>query len=382
MKRAEIISEKKLKSLGEALRREGKRIVFTAGAYDLVHSGQAHFLAEARTWGDILAVGVSSDASRRALRGVGHPLVGEKERAKTLSFLRPVDFVVVVNERDLLSALSHLKPHIFYTIKDDWEAKVRRKEEEEILREYGGKVIKAKRFEPFISSSGVIEKLAQETIARHLRQFLGEEILNHKEEAPYIDLGQQMPRDLLSYAYLGKLIPWKSLRVLGQNLRREGRKIAFVSGSYDLVHVGHVRFIERARSWGDTLVVGVSSDKAIRQLKGPGRPIVNETSRAEFLRFLRAVDFVTILPQKTVIQALKLLKPDVFQTVTEDWNKAYQESEEYKAVKSYGGEVKLVPRQAPFVSSHILINRAAGLQIQRIFKKCLEAVEEKDEQRA
>ena len=372
--RARIVGEGELQSLGKAFRKEGKRVVFTSGAYDLIHSGQAHFLAEARTWGDILIVGISSDISRRKLRGIGHPLVGERERAETLSFLRSVSGVTIVNEQNLISTLSSLQPDVFFTIKDDWKAGIRSKEEKMTVENYGGKVVKAERLEPFISSSEVVEKLARSSIKRRLKHFFGEELgFVNNETAPYIDLGRQTPRDLLSYAYLGEVVPWKSLADLRERLRGTSKRVVFVSGSYDLVHIGHARFIEKARSWGDVLVVGIPSDKVIRKLKGLGRPVVSETSRAELLRFFRAVDYVTILPQPTVVKALKLLKPDIFQTVVEKWNKNYEKSPEYEIVRSYGGEVKLVGRQAPSVSSHVLINRAAGLRVREIFKKCLEA---------
>ncbi len=372
--RAEIITTKELRGWGERLHNRDKRIVFTCGAYDLIHSGQTHFLAEARTWGDVLVVGVSDDDSRRKLRGVGHPLIDEDGRAETLSALRPVDVVVPVNERDLSSVINTLRPDVFYTIKEDWKCGVREKGEQQLIREYGGKVVQADRFDPFVSSSDIVEKIARNTIRQNLERFFGPESFGENgESAPYLELGEQTPRDLLSYAYLGKVVDYDYLSQLGDELRSQGKKISFVSGSYDLVHVGHVRFIEKAKEWGDVLVVGIPSDGAIRKLKGPSRPVVGEVSRAELLRFFRAVDYVTIFSHPTVKSVLEILKPDVFQTVEEGWNDGYKESSEYKTVVGYGGEVKLVSRQAPFVSSHALINRAAGLRIKKIFEKCLKA---------
>ncbi|MEA2020356.1 MAG: adenylyltransferase/cytidyltransferase family protein [Patescibacteria group bacterium] len=372
--RAIIVSENKLGNLRKQLQERGKRIVFTCGAYDLIHSGQTHFLAEARTWGDVLVVGISDDESRRALRGVGHPLIDEEGRAETLSALRPVDFVVPVNERELFFALSALQPDVFYTIGEDWNCGIRSKDEQKLIKDFGGNVVKAERLEPFISSSDIVEKIAQSTIRRNLKSFFGSDSFGQNGESPpYLELGRQYPRDLLSYAYLGEFVRWEELPSLRKKLKSRGKTISFVSGSYDLVHVGHVRFIEKAKSWGDLLVVGIPSDQAIRKLKGASRPVVGESSRAELLRFFRAVDYITIFPQTTVEKTLELLKPDIFQTVEEGWNNGYKNSREYKTVTAYGGEVKLVSRQAPYVSSHALINRAAGLRIKEIFKQCLDA---------
>ncbi|MFW6110006.1 MAG: adenylyltransferase/cytidyltransferase family protein [Patescibacteria group bacterium] len=374
MSAAPVLKLEDVKNMVQSLRGKGSRIVFTVGAYDLIHSGQSHFLAEARTWGDCLVVGVASDASRRQLRGPGHPLVSEQDRAETLSYFRPVDAVTVVDERDLLDVLSFLQPTVFYTIEDDWKKNVRSSEEEELVSSYGGNVVKADRIEPFISSSEIVEKLARFTLSKHLNSFFGKEVLNiGREEPPFVDLGDQKPRDILSYAYLGEVVTWENLDKLRKKLRKENKSISFVSGSYDLVHVGHVRFIEKASEWGDVLVVGIPSDKQIKELKGPRRPIVSQRSRAELLRFFQPVDYVTVLPD-SMVKALDLLHPDVFQTVDEAWNSGFKESPECATVCEYGGEIKLVERQAPFVSSQRMIEKAAGLRVRKMFSACLEAV--------
>ncbi len=373
VERAKIVSENELRKLRARLEEQGKRVVFTCGAYDLIHSGHAHFLAEARTWGDVLVVGVSGNKLRRERHGPVHPLLDEKERAETLSYLRPVDYVTIINDSNTSSLLSTLQPHVFYTIKEDWKEGVRLREEAQTVKSYGGKVIEADRLEPFVSSSKVVERLAHSIIKRELENFFGDDLLGFSDnhEPPYIDLGKQTPRNLLGYAYLASVLSWQSLEELRTKLREQGKTLAFVSGSYDLVHVGHTRFIEKAAGWADVLVVGIPSDSAIQELKGPSRPVVGELSRAELLRFFRPVDYVTVFPHDTVADVLELLRPDVFQTVNESWNEGYKESKEYKIVKKYDGDVKLVERQAPFVSSHILIEQAAGAMVREIFKKCL-----------
>ena len=159
MFKEQILPPENISELGAKLRSQGKRVVFTTGAYDLIHSGHAHFLAEARTWGDALVVGVSGNSRRREKRGPVHPLVDQAQRMETLSYLRPVDYVTVV-DRAVEDVLVDLQPDVFYTIKEDWKNNVRSKKESDIVEKSGGKVIKADRLEPFVSSSGVVERLS------------------------------------------------------------------------------------------------------------------------------------------------------------------------------------------------------------------------------
>src|SRR5436190_9032035 len=93
--------------------------------------------------------------------------------------------------------------------------------------------------------------------------------------------------------------------------RSAGRTIAFANGGFDLLHVGHVRYLEGARREGDRLVVAINSDASIRGLKGPSRPVLNQADRAELVAALRAVDYVVIFDEPTVTPLLELLKPDV-----------------------------------------------------------------------
>lgn len=175
----------------------------------------------------------------------------------------------------------------------------------------------------------------------------------------------------------GKLVSPHTLRELGEKLRRERKKIVFTSGTFDLIHVGHARFLQKAKSLGDILVVGVPSNQAVRMFKGDGRPVVGEKARAEVLLYLEPVDFVTIFPEKTVAKTLEKLKPHIFFTVKEEWNINYKKSPEYKIVTSYGGKVVISPRQAPFISASEIIEKAAGIRVKKIFESCLKLVEEK-----
>lgn len=157
-----------------------------------------------------------------------------------------------------------------------------------------------------------------------------------------------------------RLISQSDLLTLHEKLQDAGKKIVFTAGSWDLIHAGQCRYLEKAKTYGDVLVVGVSSNVAIRAVKGVNKPILDEKIRAEMLTFLKAVDFVTILPEPSCVPTLGLLRPDVYITVQEDWTSEYKQSKEYKTVIKYGGEVLVVPRQSTSVSTTQILQRAIG----------------------
>ena len=165
-----------------------------------------------------------------------------------------------------------------------------------------------------------------------------------------------------------RLISQSDLMSLGEQLREKGKKVVFTAGSWDLIHAGQCRYLEKARERGDVLVVGVSSNNAIKQVKGPNKPILDEKIRAEMLTFLKSVDFVTILPEPSCQPSLGLLKPDVYITVNEDWTDEYKNSVEYKTVVKYGGEVVVVDRQSTAISTTQILQRAIGGHLSEVLK--------------
>ncbi len=169
-----------------------------------------------------------------------------------------------------------------------------------------------------------------------------------------------------------RLIAQSDLMSLHEQLKTKDKKIVFTAGSWDLLHVGQCRYLEEAKAQGDILVVGVSSNEAIRRVKGQNKPILDEKIRAEMLTYLRSVDFVTILPEPSCQPSLGLLKPDVFITVKEDWAANYKESKEYKTVIKYGGEVQVVDRQSTALSTTKIVQRAIGGELGSIFKDFME----------
>lgn len=165
-----------------------------------------------------------------------------------------------------------------------------------------------------------------------------------------------------------RLVSQSDLMVLGEKLREKGKKTVFTAGSWDLIHAGQCRYLEKSKEYGDILVVGVSSNQAIKQVKGPNKPILDEKIRAEMLTYLKSVDFVTILPEPSCQPSLGLLKPDIYVTVKEDWTDNYKESREYKTVTKYGGEVIVVDRQSTMISTTQILQRAIGGHLSETLK--------------
>ncbi len=169
-----------------------------------------------------------------------------------------------------------------------------------------------------------------------------------------------------------RLISQSDLMTLREALKLKDKKIVFTAGSWDLLHVGQCRYLEEGKKLGDILVVGVSSNEAIRKVKGPNKPILDEKIRAEMLTYLRPVDFVTLLPEPSCQPSLGLLQPDVFMTVKEDWTDNYKQSKEYKTVTKYGGKVVVVDRQSTTLSTTKIVQRAIGGHLGEIFKDFME----------
>jgi len=121
--------------------------------------------------------------------------------------------------------------------------------------------------------------------------------------------------------------------------RHAGRTIAFANGCFDLLHVGHVRYLEGARAEADRLVVAINSDESVHALKGPGRPIMPAADRAELVAAFRAVDYVVIFPERTVERLLRTIKPDVHCKGTDYTVDSVPERE---VVRAYGGRIAIV----------------------------------------
>jgi len=136
-----------------------------------------------------------------------------------------------------------------------------------------------------------------------------------------------------------------------QEARKSGARIILTNGCFDVLHVGHVRYLAGARALGDVLVVGVNSDEQVARLKGPGRPVMPEKERAEIIGSLESVTYVTIFEEPTVEELLLALKPDVHAKGSD-----YTEDTvpERAVVRSYGGRVAIVGDNKDHSTSAIL----------------------------
>ena len=121
--------------------------------------------------------------------------------------------------------------------------------------------------------------------------------------------------------------------------KASGSRIVLANGCFDILHAGHVRYLEGARALGNFLVVAVNSDEQVARLKGAGRPILPERERAELVASLQAVDLVTIFPEPTVTELLLAIKPDVHAKGTDYTEETVPERD---VVRSYGGRVAIV----------------------------------------
>jgi rfaE bifunctional protein nucleotidyltransferase chain/domain len=138
--------------------------------------------------------------------------------------------------------------------------------------------------------------------------------------------------------------------------RKNGARVVFANGCFDVLHVGHVRYLEAARALGDLLVVGVNGDAEVRRQKGEGRPHVPERERAEVVASLRAVDYVTIFHEPTVTELLLALRPEFHAKGTDYTEESVPERD---VVRSYGGRVRIVGDPKDHSSTEILgrVNR-------------------------
>jgi rfaE bifunctional protein nucleotidyltransferase chain/domain len=139
---------------------------------------------------------------------------------------------------------------------------------------------------------------------------------------------------------VNKILDRSTLKNKLETLRNDGKKIAFTNGCFDILHVGHVRYLREARKTGDVLVLALNSDSSVRLIKGEKRPLVSEEERAEVLAALEFVDFVTIFTEATPLELICYLKPDIL-IKGGDWpeDKVVGRDE----VKKWGGRVAIIP---------------------------------------
>ena len=135
------------------------------------------------------------------------------------------------------------------------------------------------------------------------------------------------------------LIDSAKIQEFCQILRDGGQRVVFTNGCFDILHAGHVRYLSKARSFGDCLVLGLNSDASVRRIKGPARPINNEQDRAEVVGALGCVDYVVIFDEPTAEELITKVHPDVY---VKGGDYTLETLPEGQIVQKYGGRVELV----------------------------------------
>lgn len=140
----------------------------------------------------------------------------------------------------------------------------------------------------------------------------------------------------------GGLIPPEQAAAARAALRSSGTRVVATNGCFDLLHVGHVKYLEEARAQGDFLWVGLNGDASVRELKGPGRPLNPEQDRAQILLALRCVDAVTIFPGKRAVEFLRAVAPDVY-VKGGDYTPETLDKDERAALDAAGSKIVIIP---------------------------------------
>jgi rfaE bifunctional protein nucleotidyltransferase chain/domain len=139
-----------------------------------------------------------------------------------------------------------------------------------------------------------------------------------------------------------KIVPWDKLSAWRARMRESGRKLVVTNGCFDLLHVGHVTYLETARNLGDALLIGVNGDESVRQLKGAGRPVNPEQDRAAVLAALDGVDGACIFSEKTATRFLSAAQPDIY-VKGGDYTLETLNQDERRAVEQSGGRIVIIP---------------------------------------
>ena len=150
-----------------------------------------------------------------------------------------------------------------------------------------------------------------------------------------------------------KIVELEDLSDRCEKLRSAGKKIVATNGCFDLLHVGHVRYLQAARALGDLLVVGLNGDRSVRDLKGAGRPITAQSDRAEILAALECVDLITIFPEIRATEFLVTVRPAVY-VKGGDYSSETLDEKERAILKEIGAEIRLIPFETGYSTSRLI----------------------------
>jgi rfaE bifunctional protein nucleotidyltransferase chain/domain len=156
-----------------------------------------------------------------------------------------------------------------------------------------------------------------------------------------------------------KIVPWNELPSWRAAMRAKGKRLVVTNGCFDLLHVGHVTYLESARQLGDALLVGINSDSSTRELKGPDRPVNNENDRAAVVAALESVTSTCIFTDKAALRFLQAAQPDIW-VKGGDYTLDTLNQDERRAVEGAGGKIVIIPF-VPGKSTTALLEKIAKL---------------------
>lgn len=159
--------------------------------------------------------------------------------------------------------------------------------------------------------------------------------------------------------FRGKIIAWDKLPEWRTAFRTNGKKLVVTNGCFDILHFGHVTYLEAARNFGHALLVGVNGDNSARELKGAGRPVNSENDRAAVLAALESVNGVCIFTEKTAVKFLERAQPDIY-VKGGDYTLETLNQEERRAVEQAGGKIAIIPLM-PGKSTTALLKKISEL---------------------
>ncbi len=171
---------------------------------------------------------------------------------------------------------------------------------------------------------------------------------------------QETEQALLQGEGSAKLQPRARIAATVRKLQAEGKRVVWTNGCFDIVHTGHITYLQRAARLGDILVVGLNSDHSVKQLKGPGRPIIDEQDRALVLSALECVDYVTIFEETSPLAIIEEIQPDIY-AKGGDYTLDTIDQNERRLVERYGGEIAILP-VVEGRSTTSIIGKIAGSQ--------------------
>lgn len=150
-----------------------------------------------------------------------------------------------------------------------------------------------------------------------------------------------------------KIVSSDQLAAVSTALRQSRRKLVFTNGCFDLLHVGHVRYLQAARQLGDALAVGINGDASVRQLKGEGRPLNAEEDRAAVIAALESVDYVVLFPDVRATTLLEKIRPAVY-VKGGDYTVQTLDVEEQGVLQQIGAEIRIIPFESGYSTSGLI----------------------------